>query len=248
MVRERRQEEYLENLWYMKEKRQDSIDVLKGIMKSEFSIDIVDELSAEGMVELRNGGSNISFTARGEESARRLIRSHRLAERMVHDILGGEFEAGACEFEHIITPELVDSICTLLGHPRECPHGMPIPEGKCCKVSARVAGSSVIPLTELEIRQTARVAYINCMTDQRLHKMEGLQIRPGTMIKLHQTYPAFVIECEGAHIALDTSVASNICVWKPPQHDNPPDNLSPDEKKPVNKRRGRKGRLRFGRK
>jgi len=248
MIRERGQEEYLEKLWYMKENNQDSIDILKDIMESEFRMDIVDELSAEGMIELRKGGSEISFTARGEEIARKLIRSHRLAERMVHDILGGEFEAGACEFEHIITPELVDSICTLLGHPRECPHGMPIPEGKCCKVSARVAGSSVIPLTELEVREAARVAYINCMTDQRLHKMEGLQIRPGTMIKLHQTYPTFVIECEGAHIALDASVASNICVWRTPQHDNPTAHLPSNEKKPINKRRGWRVRLGFGRK
>lgn len=248
MTKERRQEEHLEKLWYMKEKNQDSIDILKDVMKSEFSMDIVDELSVEGMVELRNGGSNIDFTARGEEIGRKLIRSHRLAERMVHDILGGEFETGACEFEHIITPELVDSICTLLGHPRECPHGMPIPEGKCCEISARVAGSSVIPLTELEIRQTARVAYINCMTDQRLHKMEGLHIRPGTMIKLHQTYPAFVIECEGAHIALDTSVASNICVWKTPQLDNPTAHLPSNKKKPSDKRRSKGVRLRFGRK
>ena len=214
MTEKRSQEEYLEKLWNMKEKNQDSIDILKNVMKGKFNIDIVDELSAEGMVELKNAGTNIRFTAKGEEIARKLIRSHRLAERMVLDILGSEFEAGACEFEHIITPEIVDSICTLLGHPRECPHGMPIPEGKCCEVSARVAGSSVIPLTELEVRQSARVAYINCMTDQRLHRMEGLRIRPGTMIKLHQTYPTFVIECEGAHIALDTSVASNICVWK----------------------------------
>jgi DtxR family Mn-dependent transcriptional regulator len=216
MKEKRRQEEHLENLWYMKEKNQDSIDSLKDIMKSEFSMDIVDELSAEGVVELKNGGSTISLTAKGKENAQKLIRSHRLAERMVYDILGGEFETGACEFEHIITPELVDSICTLLGHPRECPHGMPIPEGKCCEVSARTADSSVIPLTELKVRQTARIAYINCMTDQRLHRMDGLHIRPGTMIKLHQTYPTFVIECEGTHIALDTSVASNICVWKTP--------------------------------
>ncbi|MHC4310508.1 MAG: iron dependent repressor, metal binding and dimerization domain protein [Planctomycetota bacterium] len=78
-------------------------------------------------------------------------------------ILGGDYESGACEFEHTVTPELVDSICILLGHPRECPHGRPIPQGQCCRHSSRTAQSSVIPLVELAVGQSARVAYINCV-------------------------------------------------------------------------------------
>ncbi|MEE8383183.1 MAG: hypothetical protein V3R78_15065 [Thermodesulfobacteriota bacterium] len=78
--------------------------------------------------------------------------------------------------------------------------------------------------------------------------MEGLQVGPGTMIKLHQTYPAFVIECKGAHIALDTSVASNICVWKTPQHEKPTAHLPSNEKKHTNNRLNNQIRLSFGRK
>ena len=100
---------------------------------------------------------------------------------------------------------------------------MPIPEGECCKRSAKAAQSSVVPLTELKVGQVARVAYVNCKDDRRLHKIDGLHIRPGAIIKLHQTYPTFVVECEGANIALDKEIASNIYMWKAPQYFSPAD-------------------------
>jgi len=135
--RKRERDEHLEQLWYMKEKGEDSIDVLKNIMSDGFDADIIDELSSGDLVELSADGSKIKFTKKGEDYGRRIVRAHRLAERLLYDVLGGDFESGACEFEHIITPELVDSICILLGHPKTCPHGSPIPQGQCCTESRR---------------------------------------------------------------------------------------------------------------
>ena len=43
-----------------------------------------------------------------------------------------EVHSEACKFEHIISPELDQRICTFLGHPKTCPHGNPIPPGDCC--------------------------------------------------------------------------------------------------------------------
>jgi len=43
-----------------------------------------------------------------------------------------EIEQQACKFEHILSPEATERICSFLGHPRTCPHGSPIPEGTCC--------------------------------------------------------------------------------------------------------------------
>ena len=95
---------------------------------------------------------------------------------------------------------------------------MPIPQGKCCKDSSRTAQSSVIALAELEVGQSARIAYINSKSDQQLHKIDNLCIRPGVVVTLHQRYPSYVIECEGSNIAMDEQIASNICVWKDPKH------------------------------
>ena len=219
MNRKRETDEHIEQLWYMKEGGQDSIDAIKTAMNENFDAAIIDKLSSEDMVKLTEQGSKIALTKKGEDSARQLIRAHRLAERLLHDVLGGDYESGACEFEHTVTPELVDSICILLGHPRACPHGMPIPEGRCCRHSSRTAQSSIIPLVELAVGQSARVAYINCKSDQQLHKIDGLCIRPGAVVTLHQRYPAYVIECEGSNIAMDEEIVSNICVWRQPEHE-----------------------------
>lgn len=175
---------------------------------------MVAELSTGGLVEISKNGANISLTGDGEARVRPLIRAHRLAERLVHDVMGGEFETGACEFEHTVSLALVDSICTLLGHPKECPHGLSIPEGECCKNSVKTELSFIIPLTTLKLGQSGRIAHINCRNDQQIHKLEELSVRPGAMVKLHQSYPACVIECEGSTIALDEEVAQRICVWK----------------------------------
>ncbi|MCU1260833.1 MAG: transporter, ATPase subunit [Bryobacterales bacterium] len=81
-------------------------------------------------------GWNVQFTAAGEARARAVIRRHRLAERLFMDVLAmrddAVIESDACTFEHILSPELTDRICTFLGHPETCPHGSPIPRGECC--------------------------------------------------------------------------------------------------------------------
>ena len=204
-------EEMLERLWQLRERGAATVDALRASLKGRFDAADLDRLVEDGLV-LREVEA-LALTAPGSEHAERLIRAHRIGERLIHDVLGREFESGACEFEHILATEIVDAICTLLGHPRECPHGFPIPRGECCRVSARYVQKIVVPLTELQIGQTARVAWVYTRSDQQLHRLTSLQIRPGSIVKLHQDYPSYVIECDGASIAMDDEVAHSINVW-----------------------------------
>src|SRR5205823_14689632 len=85
------------------------------------------------LVELRNG--EVQLTSAGSRRARDVVRRYRLAERLFKDtfeIDDSEAHNQACKFEHIISPELDQRICTFLGHPTTCPHGNPIPPGECC--------------------------------------------------------------------------------------------------------------------
>lgn len=88
-----------------------------------------------------DGTMIIELTERGREKAANIIRRHRLAERLFTDSLAldseTEIEQQACKFEHILSPEATDKICTFLGHPRTCPHGAPIPLGPCCEKQIR---------------------------------------------------------------------------------------------------------------
>ncbi len=213
MNNKRDKDEFLEQLWSMKERNINSIEELKNKVHTEFNELILKELIEENIVEKSKDNKTVKLTEYGEKEARPIIRAHRLAERLISDVLGKEYEEAAGEFEHTINLELVDGICTLLGHPTECPHGKPIPEGDCCRRSTRTAKTPVIPVTELEVGQSAKIAYVQAKNDQQMHRVDGLQIRPGIVAKLHQKYPTFVIECEGMSIALDEKVAENIKVW-----------------------------------
>ena len=88
-------------------------------------------------VSIGDGSVVVELTARGRQRAADIIRRHRLAERLFTDSLALdselEIEQQACKFEHILSPEATDKICTFLGHPQTCPHGAPIPSGPCCR-------------------------------------------------------------------------------------------------------------------
>ena len=89
-------------------------------------------------VSTGDGNLIVELTEHGRQRASDIIRRHRLAERLFTDSLAmdseTEIEQQACKFEHILSPEATDKICTFLNHPRTCPHGAPIPPGPCCGV------------------------------------------------------------------------------------------------------------------
>jgi putative ABC transport system ATP-binding protein len=91
-------------------------------------------MSRIGLLQI--AGADVRFTGQGEERARSVIRRHRLAERLFMDVLSirddAAVESNACTFEHILSTEVTDRICTFLGHPTTCPHGSVIPPGPCC--------------------------------------------------------------------------------------------------------------------
>ena len=79
----------------------------------------------------------LEFTPRGRTAARDLVRRRRLAEVLFSSAMhlsDPEVEIAACRMEHIINPEVTNSICSFLGHPRSCPHGRTIPSGDCCEL------------------------------------------------------------------------------------------------------------------
>ena len=129
-------DEVLEQLWMARERHEVQAD--HHIESTHFTTAQYRRLTAEmdqlGLVSVN--GWNVAFTAAGEERAKSVIRRHRLAERLFMDVLAlsdeSSVETNACQFEHILSPELTDRICTFLSHPTTCPHGSPIPPGPCC--------------------------------------------------------------------------------------------------------------------
>jgi putative ABC transport system ATP-binding protein len=103
------------------------------VVPEEPAVRVLSRMSDLHLVALQNG--EVQLTPVGSQRARDVVRRHRLAERLFKDTFSvddSEAHTQACKFEHIISPELDERICTFLGHPKTCPHGNPIPPGDCC--------------------------------------------------------------------------------------------------------------------
>lgn len=213
--RQRRRDELLEMLWRLKEFYTSDLATLREHDSTGEYEEYLMEFSNNGIIHMR--GESIELSELGLAKAEGLVRRHRLAERMLVDVLGKdpiETEQAACEFEHILAPELVDAICTLLGHPKTCPHGIPIPSGPCCQESRSQVASVVVPLTQLSVGTRSTIAFLNTNDRDRLDKLMAMGLVPGVGIKLMQRYPAMVVQVGHSQIAFEESVGEAIRVWR----------------------------------
>jgi DtxR family Mn-dependent transcriptional regulator len=95
------------------------------------SYEMLKRLESQGLLR-SSSEQGYRLTARGLETATRVVRRLRLAERLLTDILHLELSkvyAEACKLEHVISPEVEARLSEILGHPATCPHGLPIPRG-----------------------------------------------------------------------------------------------------------------------
>ena len=164
---------------------------------------------------LKKNENQLEFTDEGRGKAELVIRRHRLAERLLRDVLQvgrQSFEPSACEFEHCLDAEVTQSVCTLLGHPTTCPHGKPIPPGPCCEAAAKDAQPVVMSLRDLPVGQEARLAYISGASHRHLDQLTSAGLLPGVIVRVHQRSPAFVVFVGQSSLALDEQIVSGIYV------------------------------------
>jgi len=107
---------------------------------------------------------------------------------------------------------LDENVCTLLGHPRTCPHGKPIPEGECCKRAEKAPSKIIMPLSELKAHTKAKVAYLQTHDNAMLQKIIAMGILPGTEITLIQRFPSYVFQAGKSQFAIDKELASHVHV------------------------------------
>ena len=205
-------EEILETLWISQEEKGSTDTNLKMITCENKDL-AMDELMKIGYISVEN--DKVILIDKGKEYAQGTVRRHRLAERLMADMLQLKedlINKTACQFEHLLQPEVEESICTLLGHPKVCPHGKPIPQGKCCLESKWVVESSVKPLTALKAGQKGRVAYIHTGNDKKLQKLMAMGVLPNMKISLLHKTPSYVFQVGHTQVAVDKEMASDIYV------------------------------------
>lgn len=206
MVSERAQEQ-LERLWMAEE------DGQVGVPVTEHPDESVQDL-LDGAWIVQDQGI-WKLTASGREEAARAIRRHRLGEVLLADVLKGDqnqVDDQACRLEHVLFDGLDECICTLLEHPRFCPHGKAIPPGNCCREKRARTEAEIAPLIELQPGQVGQVAFIQMGNPGRLEKLMAMGVLPGGSIKLLRASPTFVFESGYSQFAVDEVIAAGIYV------------------------------------
>jgi DtxR family Mn-dependent transcriptional regulator len=206
-------EESLGLLWHKRESGVAAAADIRAALAAAGNASAWDRL-VKGRFAIEEGGL-VRLTPAGETIASAVIRRHRLAERLLTDVLNLDravIDPNACVLEHILSAEVSESICTLLGHPAECPHGLAIPSGDCCRRRVEQLAPIVEPLARMKAGASGRVAYLQLQHHPELHRLMALGLVPGAELKLHQTYPAFVIDLGETQVALEESVAGRIFV------------------------------------
>lgn len=203
-------EEILESLWII------TVEEKKGKCDAELLKDdeVIKELLKTGYVHVQD--KQLSLTEAGEVEARKCVRRHRLAERLLADVFDEKnkfLHKTSCKFEHLLHKGLEKNICTLLGHPKTCPHGKPIPPGSCCLGGSKEKLRKIIfPLAELEVNKKGKIAYLHTGNRDILQKIIAMGVLPKTEVLLIQKFPSYVIQVGKSQFAIDEEVASHIYV------------------------------------
>ena len=201
------EDEALEAIWEMAEDGEVNFtDLISEIGNEKEILD----MQKDGLITIKE--EKVHFTEKGRYRARDITRRHLLAERLFADVLAlKDYEEDACLFEHAISPEVEEAICTFLGHPPTCPHGRAIPRGNCCRLYVREVKPLVHPLTDLEVGTAAEVVFI---TTPAMEKLTAIGLMPGGIIRLQQKKPSYVLAIDQTTIAIDEEIAKGIYVKK----------------------------------
>jgi len=201
-------EEILETLWLRTEEGEEP-SLLSALEKAPAFA----ELSQMGYVSVVDGEARL--TERGLREAAGAIRRHRLAERLMADVLDlpdGTLDEISCQFEHMLHSGLEDKVCRLLGHPQSCPHGKPIPAGDCCRDRTRGGEKLVASLADLAPGEGGRISYLLTGDDARMGELMSIGAVPGVSVKLIRKFPSYVFSLGESQFAVDEGMARTIYV------------------------------------
>lgn len=207
-------EEILEALWIATEEKGENAALCEtlGVNRQDEALAELDQLA---FVEVK--GERVYLREEGREEAQMAVRRHRLAERLTMDIFdlrGLEGDAKACEFEHLLRGAVDTKLCTLLNHPTTCPHGRPIPPGRCCQ-EARYRGEvGVVALTELKPGECGEIAYLSTADPKKMQKLMSMGVLPGNALEVKRAFPTYIFRIGYSEFAVDSDLAQEIFIRK----------------------------------
>jgi|TARA_B100001750_G_scaffold14432_1_gene10280 DtxR family Mn-dependent transcriptional regulator len=128
-------EMYLKAIWHIKERNEPvKISTIAKMLhvRQPSVVQMLKKLNTKDLVEYNKAG--VSLTENGERIGASMMRNSRLLEVLMDSALKVEIdEEMVCGIEHHMNKQFTDALCTMLNHPRKCPHTHDIPMGECCE-------------------------------------------------------------------------------------------------------------------
>ena len=158
-------------------------------------------------------GGGVRLTADGDRVACRLLRRHRVLERVFTDLLALPWERVHEEADRltpVIADDVVDALARLAGSPATCPHGNPIPSA-----DGRIVEDTSVPLSTLHAGECAIVVRIDREDSQLLRYLAALGLLPDTKLAVEEVGVfggPILVSVGAARYALGRNVASRIRV------------------------------------
>ncbi len=152
---------------------------------------------------------DVTLTATGERRADEVIRRHRLAERLLTDVLGVPLEEAheeACRLEHAVSPALEGRIAEALGGPKACPHGNPL---------EAEAKDETVSLLEAPVERSLVIVRLENETPEVVRHLSERKLLPGARVKVKLREPldgAVALDVGGKTQVLGPQMAASIRV------------------------------------
>jgi DtxR family Mn-dependent transcriptional regulator len=180
----------------------------------------VARMERDGLLSV-SGDRHLELTPLGRQKATRVMRKHRLAERLLLDVIGLEWEYvhdEACRWEHVMSDRVERKLLDMLTDPRESPYGNPIP-GLAELGGPDAAGfrAGVVPLPdaladgprELLVRRLGEPL----QTDLELMgRLSLLGVRPGQPVRAERTGADVKVTTELGDVDVPAAAALHVFV------------------------------------
>jgi DtxR family Mn-dependent transcriptional regulator len=174
--------------------------------------EMLKRLEADGLIE-RGERKEALLTGSGRERAERVVRKHRIIERLLTDFMGytgAEAHERADQLGDTFTEEMIERIDDRLGHPERCPHGWPVDT-----VLEQEENASLTPLAALRPGARATIVRMAEHDGELLHWFYDQGLVPGQEIEVRTAEPAadqFTVGLDGGERAISEKAAAGLFV------------------------------------
>jgi DtxR family Mn-dependent transcriptional regulator len=181
----------------------------------------VARMERDGLLRVA-GDRHLQLSDTGRHQAVAVMRKHRLAERLLADIIGLDWEdvhIEACRWEHVMSEAVERRIVAMLDDPLLCPHGNPIPglEELGVPAAGRDAAPELVSLTTAAHSGRAEVT-IDRISEQLqpdaelMHRLTRAGLRPGRRVNVAAAGLDVEVWTDGEHTPVEALVSDHVFV------------------------------------